>query len=152
MARRTHEAAMRRDFPVTLFLTLALPAGAFAQAAPAAAMDGRWHFVVAPYVWFSGITGEATVADELVVPVDMSFSDIWEDFDFGLQGHFEGRRDRLGFGLDLMWVNLGAPVAAGAPVDSIEVDVRQLVTEGFGFYRVVAGGRQDNPAHLDLLV
>jgi hypothetical protein len=143
---------MRRDIAATLFLAPALPAGAFAQTAPAAAMDGRWHFVVAPYMWFSGIKGDVSVADVFAIPVDMSFSDIWEDFDVGLQGHFEGRKDRVGFGLDLMWVNLGAPVAPGAPVESVKVDVRQLVTEGFGFYRVMTGGREDNPAHLDLLV
>jgi hypothetical protein len=142
---------MRTDIAATLFL-MALPTGAFAQTAPAAAMDGRWHFVVAPYVWFSGIKGDVSVNDVFVVPVDMSFSDIWDDFDLGLQAHFEGRQDRLGFGLDVMWVNLGAPVALGAPVDSIKVDVRQLVTEGFGFYRALSGGREDNPAHLDLLV
>jgi hypothetical protein len=142
---------MTKGIAAALFLMVAFPAGASAQTSPAGAMDGRWHFVAAPYMWFTGIKGDLSVADALVVPVDMSFSDIWDEFDLGLQGHFEGRKDRIGFGLDLMWVNLGAPVAPGAPVDSIKVDVRQLVTEGFGFYRVMTGGREENPAHLDLL-
>ena len=134
-----------------LLAVLALPAAAMAQPAPAAAMDGQWHFVAAPYIWFSGIQGDVSLANQLVVPIDMSFSDIWDSFDLGVQGHFEGRHDRVGFGLDVMWVNLDAPVAARAAVETT-VDVRQLVTEGFGFYRVLSGGREDNPAHLDVLV
>jgi hypothetical protein len=134
-----------------LLAVAALPAAATAQPAPAAAMDGQWHFVAAPYLWFTGINGDVTVASALVVPIDMSFSDIWENFDLGLQGHFEARKDRVGFGADVIWVNLDAPLAAAGPVEAI-VDVRQLVTEGFGFYRVLAGGPERNPAHLDVMV
>jgi hypothetical protein len=46
-------------------------------------------------------------------------------------------------------------VAAEAPVLEalgISADVRELVVEGLGFYRVANGGRPDNPSHLDLLV
>ena len=133
------------------FLAWALPGPALAQPAPAAAMDGEWHFVAAPYIWFTGINGDVTVANQRVVPIDMSFSDIWENLDLALQGHFEARKDRIGFGLDVIWVNLGAAVATSGPVDTT-VDVRQLVTEGFGFYRVLAGGPDENPAHLDAVV
>ncbi len=54
-----------------------------------------------------------------------------------------------------MYLNLGAPVAAEAPVLGalgVSADIRQLVTEGLAFYRVANGGRPDNPSHVDLLV
>jgi len=136
---------------------LAVAAPAFAraqaQAGPTAAMDGEWHFMLAPYMWMTGIEGDASVGP-LQVPVDVSFSDLWDKFDFGLAGRLEGRKDRLGFGVDLSWNNLGAPIAANAPVASaldLEADVRQVFAEGFGFYRVAHGGRAHNPAHLDVL-
>lgn len=135
--------------------TMAVPAFAQSSAGPTAAMDDRWHFTVAPYMWMTGIEGEASVAGLPSVPVEASFSDIWDDFDFGLAGRFEGRKNRLGFGLDFTWNDLGAPVASGAPVVGalgLEADVRQLFAEGFGFYRVAQGGRAENPAHLDLIV
>jgi hypothetical protein len=134
-----------------LVLLMALPAVSPA-ADPTAAMDGEWHFVVAPYMWFSGIEGSVSVARLPSIPVELTFSDLWEDFDFGLQGHFEGRKDRFGFGLDGMWVDLGAPVAPGAPIVDFTADVRQVLTEGFVFYRVASGGREDNPAHVDVFV
>jgi len=80
------------------------------------AIDGQWPFVVAPYFWFSGLKGDVSVKGLPQVPVDKSFSDIWNDFHFGALGHFEGRKDRWGFATDLMYLDLHAPVAANAPV------------------------------------
>jgi hypothetical protein len=140
---------------VAMTLAIAVPSLAQAQGGPTAAMDGQWHFGVAPYMWFTGIKGEASVKGLPSVPVDASFSEIWDNFDFGLAGRFEGRKDRFGFGLDFTYNNLGVPVAQGAPVVgrlNLEADVRQLFTEGYGFYRVASGGRTDNPAHLDVIV
>ena len=137
-----------------ILATHASPARAELKPDPRSAMDGKWHFDVAPYMWFSGIKGDVSVGP-FTVPVDQSFSDIIKEFDFGVQAHFEGRKDRFGFGLDVMYTNLGAPVASSAPVLGqldLSTDVRQLFTEGFGFYRVANGGRKDDPAHLDVLV
>lgn len=136
-----------------LLASAALPAFAQApaQGGPTSAMDDRWHFVVAPYFWTSGIKGDVSVAGLPAVPVEASISDILSKFDIGLQGHFEGRKNRVGFGADLMWINLGAD-AASTQAATLTVDVRQLVTEGFVFYRVANGGSTDNPAHLDVLV
>ena len=137
-----------------IMLAMAVPTWAQAQGGSTSAMDGQWHFGVTPYMWFTGIKGDVSVK-RLTVPVDAPFSDLWDNLDFALAGHFEGRKDRFGFGLDLTYNNLGVPVASDAPVIgrlNLEADVRQLFTEGFGFYRVASGGRQDNPAHLDVLV
>ena len=138
--------------PLALLAAAVLPAAAQATR-PAAAMDGQWHFNLAPYMWMTGIEGDVT-AGPLTVPVEASFSDLMEDFDFGLAGRFEGRKDRFGFGLDFTYNNLGTPVASSAPVVGklgLKADVRQLFGEGLGFYRVAQGGRKDNPAHLDVL-
>jgi hypothetical protein len=136
-----------------LVLTAALPATA--QAGPPAAMDDDWHFVLVPYFWFAGIDGTVTVRGRVEVPVEKSFSDVISDFDIGLLGHLEARKRRLGFAFDLMYLNLGAPVAAEDPVLGslgVSADIRLLVTEGLGFYRVAHSGRPDNPSHLDLLL
>jgi len=137
-----------------LVAALPAPATAQAQGRPTSAMDDTWHFNLAPYMWMTGIKGDVSVAGLPEVPVDASFSDIRDNFDFGLAGRFEARKNRFGFGLDLTWNNLGAPVASSSPVLEalgLEADVRQLFGEGFLFYRVAHGGRADNPAHLDVL-
>jgi len=138
-----------------LLLAAAVPSRAQAQGGSASAMDGQWHFTVAPYFWMTGIKGDVSVASLPSVPIDASFSDIMKSFDIGLQGRFEARKDRVGLSLDFMYTNLGAPVASSAPIVGaldMKADVRQLITEGTVFYRVATGGRADNPAHLDLLV
>jgi hypothetical protein len=98
----------------------------------------------------SGIEGQVSVANLPPVPVDASFSDILENFDIGLQGRLEARRNRFGVGVDFVWVNLGV-AAAQTQLADFTVDFRQVIFEGIGFYRVATGGRADNPAHLDLL-
>jgi hypothetical protein len=135
---------------VGTMLALAVPTWAQVQGRPTAAMDGQWHFNLSPYMWMSGIEGDVSVANLPSVPVDASFSDIFESFDVGLQGRFEARRNRFGLGADFIWMNLGLP-AAQAQVADLTVDFRQFVAEGIVFYRVASGGRADNPAHLDVL-
>jgi hypothetical protein len=116
------------------------------------AMDGEWHFTLAPYMWFSGIKGDVSIGELPPIPVEAPISDILSDFDFGLQGHFEARKDRLGLGFDLIWSDLGAPVAEDIEFADFTVDVRQLFTEGYLFYRIASGGPSDRPGYLDLLV
>jgi hypothetical protein len=142
---------------LTTRLTIAAIAGlasAPAWAQTTAGGSDEWQFLVAPYIWFSGISGEVSVGNLVRVPVEKSFSDIISDFDFGVQGHFEARKRRFGFGVDVMYSNLGAGIASDAPVVGrlgLKADVRQTFAEGFGFYRAASGGRGDNPSHLDLL-
>ena len=145
----------RLAMAVAIVLVMALPTWAQDQGGPRVAMDGQWHFSVTPYMWFTGIEGDVSVRDLARIPVDASFSDLWDNLDFALAGRLEGRKDRFGFGFDFTYNNLGVPVASDAPLIgrlNLEADVRQLFTEGFGFYRVASGGREDNPAHLDLLM
>jgi hypothetical protein len=78
--------------------------------------------------------------------------DIWDAFDFGLEGHLEARKNRFGLAFDFIWTDLGVPAAPEAQLVDVTVDVRQLITEGFVFYRAASGGRSDNPAHLDILL
>ena len=135
-------------------LAASLPSWAQSRGGPAVAMDGAWHFTIAPYAWFSGISGDISVANLAEIPVEATFSDMIEDVDVGLQLHFEGRKDRLGFGVDVFYVDLGVPVEADAPPlaeASLEADMRQLLAEGLFFYRAVTGGRGDTPGYLDLI-
>ena len=131
-----------------------VPSWAQSRGRPTEAMDGAWHFTIAPYFWASGISGDVSVANIVRVPIDLPFSDVISDVDLGLQGYVEARKDRLGFGLNTMYVNIGAPVESDAPAVgrlSLEADVRQTCVEGFVFYRVASGGRRDNPAVIDVL-
>ena len=95
----------------------AVPSWAQSRGRPTEAMDGAWHFTIAPYMWATGISGSASVANLPEVPVDVSFSDIISDLDFAALGYVEGRKDRFGFAFDVMYVNLGPPVETECPGD-----------------------------------
>jgi hypothetical protein len=114
-----------------LAANLALPTAAPAQSHPSTAMDDRWHFFAAPYLWASGMEGRVGVSGVVEVPVDVSFGDTLENLDFGFLGRFEGRRNRIGFGADLIYMNLGADVTG--PVSGqlgLGADVRSFTAEG----------------------
>jgi hypothetical protein len=91
-----------------ILMAAAVPARAQAPARQTAAMDDQWHFNLAPYFYMAGVQGDVGVANLPPVTVDASFSDILENLDVGLQARFEARRNRFGFGADVVWMNLGA--------------------------------------------
>jgi hypothetical protein len=71
--------------------------------------------------------------------------------------HFEGRNGRWGFGLDGMYVKLGAmatfPIGPDeGPEGEIAVDLEQTLLEGFGFYRLTVTDRSTNPGFVDAFV
>jgi hypothetical protein len=121
-----------------LVASLAWPGAAFPQSSPVTALDDRWHFFVAPYLWASGLEGTVGVNNAVSVPVDLSFGDVFEKLDFALLTRFEGRKNRFGFGTDVVYMNLGADVTG--PVSGqlgLGADVRTLMLEGIGTWRVV---------------
>jgi hypothetical protein len=140
---------------VALLLATASSARAQAPARPTLAMDDQWHFMVAPYFWFTGLKGDVSVKGVASIPIDQSFSDVMKDFHFGFLGHFEGRKNRFAFATDFMYTDLHAPVAEGVPVLGqlgLETTVKSTTVEGDGFFRAFSGGRQDNPGALDVLL
>ena len=139
-----------------ILLTSAFSGRAEAQAGPATAMDGKWHFVVAPYLWFTGIKGNVSVKGVVDIPIEKSFSDVISNFHFGFLGHFEGRKDRFGFATDLLYLDLHVPVAGPVPVPivnqvGLDTTIKLTVVEGLAFYRAASGGAKDNPSSLDVL-
>jgi hypothetical protein len=73
-----------------------------------------------------GVQGDVGVANFFLVSVDAFFSDILENFDIGLLGRLEARKNRIGFDADFVWMNLGAQVVDTQVVD-LTVDFRQFV-------------------------
>jgi hypothetical protein len=125
---------------LVLALLLAAP-GAQAQNHPTTAMDGRWHFLFGLYGFFPAIEGSVSTPPFSVgLPIDVSFSELWDHLKFNITGHFEARRDRFGLGWDLFYVHLAAPVEGPVAgfVDA-SINLRQIIGEGFLFYRVVHG-------------
>ena len=141
--------------PLTsLFAAVGLLAASPAMAQDAQTADHSWHFESTPYVWGSATSGTVGIRGLPDLKVESSFSDTLSNFDFGLLGRLEGRKDRVGFAADLIYLNLGIPLAENQPVILIlgpEVDLRQFMGEGIGFYRLARSATRPDSAWLDVL-
>ena len=109
------------------------------KAGPAASDDDRWHFIIAPYLWFPGLSGTVGARGH-DASVHVSASDVLSNFNFGLMGAVQASKDRLVFPVDFMWVRLdddkGLP-STDLDQRSVKVYVTEsILTPKFG-YRVV---------------
>jgi hypothetical protein len=117
---------------------LALGAGVLAMSGPGIAAE--WRHTITPYVWVAGLSGQTGVGTPLgplTVDVDVGFSDLLENLDFGGMVAWRSDRDRLSIMADVIYLKLSADrtVQAGpVPVDgSAEAD--QAVAEASIGYR-----------------
>ncbi len=124
---------------VAAAVILLIPSGALAQSG-----QGGWQYAVAPYLWASGMDGTLTIGDRYE-DIDVSFSDIVDNLDMALMGHFEMKNDHWVLLSELIYVDLGqdAGVAAGTVTAGIDL----TMIEAIGGYRVspsvalIGGGR-----------
>lgn len=93
---------------------------------PVADATGKseWTFAAAPYVWASGISGQAGIFGMPPQNVDASFGDILEELDFGFMGAAEARNGRLSFSADLVYAKIGAGVATPIGVLATSIDAK----------------------------
>lgn len=120
----------------SLLVALAL-AGVTAGAQAADA----WQFEATPYLWASGMKGDAQFGRLPKTAVDMSFSDIFDILDFGLMGAFEARNGRWGFLFDGMFMRVSdsANASRGPLKVGADVQVEQTMLAGAVAYRAVEG-------------
>jgi hypothetical protein len=91
---------------------------------------GRWAFTVTPYLWALSLNGDATVRG-FEAPVDIGFSDILEDLNFGAMVEAEARRGRIGGFVHTVYGSIGGDTDVG-PL-TVDTDVQNLWV-GFGLY------------------
>ena len=83
-------------------------------AAPVSAQEGfpgdkgrdEWNNDFVVYLWAVNMDATSTVGTNQV-PLDVSFSDLWDKMKFAASGHYEGRKGNWGVLLDGSYVNLG---------------------------------------------
>jgi hypothetical protein len=103
---------------------------------PAAAEDfvsDEWQFKVTPYLWAISVDGHTTVKGQKS-DVDMSFSDIVKDLNFGFFGQGEVRKGRFGVMVDGMYSALSSNANAG-PL-KIDADVDLVYVGAAAYYRL----------------
>jgi hypothetical protein len=133
MTTVTHNA-----MAVLVVIALVAPQAA-AQSSP-----GEWQYAVSPYLWAAGMDGSLAVATR-EGNIDVPFSDIFDNLDFALMGHFDMRNERWMLSSDLVFVDLEhrenlieGELTAGIDMTLFEVTGGYRVTTVF---TVLAGAR-----------
>ena len=94
---------------------------------------------MAPYVWASDTAVDVFVGNEPVLGADLSFSDLLDKLDMGLQFHVEGRRSKWGLFFDLTYLDLSESMTtpANPPLPGgtvIDTDLDITIIEAGGTY------------------
>jgi opacity protein-like surface antigen len=122
------------------------------MAAPLAAQTtqpaDQWQFEVVPYLWASAMKGGVQGGALPRVDVDMSFSDILDQLDFGLMGGLEARKGRVGILADAIYMKVSAgarakrtgpgPIGATATA-SADLEIEQTMLAAALAYRISSG-------------
>ncbi len=112
-----------------LMVSLAMPARA-----------AEWEWTLVSYIWASDMSVDAVISDQVVIGGELKFSDLIDKVEAAAQLHFEGRRGRAGFFLDLTYLDVADEVTTPAmpPLPggtSIESDVTTILFEAGGTLR-----------------
>ncbi len=113
--------------------------------------DGRWEFVMIPYLWMTGIDGEVTIKGR-DADVDVSFDDILDDLDIAALAHFIAKRGRWEFFVQPNYMKLSpeGDVDRNAITLDADVETEMLILEFGTFYKLGTWGDRF-PVSLDIL-
>lgn len=90
--------------------------------------ESGWTFAFAPYLWAAGLSGDVAQFGLPPVEVDASFSDIFNNLDFGAMAIGEGRNGPYSIFSDVMYTKISGQ--AGTPRRILATDVT-LASETF---------------------
>ena len=123
----------------TRFLgTLALALSFAGLPASAQAQSDDWEIVLAPYVLFGSLNGNAAIGSSGPTPVDLGFGDLVKNLEVGAMVHTEVWKGDWGVMADLVFMRLGDDVALGQ-VAVLDIEVNEVVAEA------LLGRRFDGP-------
>ncbi|YCI06304.1 hypothetical protein M1D34_30300 (plasmid) [Ensifer sp. D2-11] len=90
--------------------------------------DSGWTFSFAPYFWAAGLSGDVAQFGLPAVDVDASFSDIFDNLEFGAMAIGEARSGPYSIFADVMYTKISGQ--AGTPRGVLATDV-ELTSETF---------------------
>lgn len=103
-----------------------------ANAQTATSSSGAWQFQITPNVWFPGISGFIG-AQGTTTYRNLSFSDLFDTYDYGGSIYFEGRKDKWAFFLEPSYYNLSTESKSGGFTANVDLD--EWIVEFGGAYQ-----------------
>ena len=97
---------------------------------------GDWEYRLSPlFLWGMGISGDATIGDA-TAPLDLGFSDIWDNLEVVFTLHFEASKDKWTIFGEFQYVDLGPEVTLSlGPADAVaDIGFKNTMFELGGAY------------------
>jgi opacity protein-like surface antigen len=133
----------RRHFSAGSLLPLALTVfgSGYAYGQSGGGSSDGWQYEVMPYLWATRMKGDIQAGPLPKVGVDMKFSDILENLDFGFMTAFEARKGRWGFLFDGMYMKVSDSATASVPGIAVgaKMQIKQSMLAGAVAYRAIEG-------------
>lgn len=128
-----------KSFVSALVLAAAVPSAARAADIAPPEPSSDWEFTASAYLWGTGLSGKTGVFGLPPQDVDISFSDIWQNLDFGVMGIGEARKGPFILGMDVTYSKLSADPRTpyGILARSIDVTVTSWMVTGAAGYAIV---------------
>ena len=109
------------------------------QAQSSASQSSPWVFNIAPYAWFPGVNGTVGVLNHNS-SVHVSGSDLLSDFNGGLSGFFQARKNRFVMPIDFIWTRVDTD--RGLPLNdlgqsSVRAQLSQVIFSPKVGYRII---------------
>jgi len=103
---------------------------------PGTETDKDWNFVVAPYLWFSGLDGQLAIG-RLETDISADFSDIFSNLNMAFMLYGEVRYKKIGLAVDFLTLKMSLegirPIIGGA----VEVDQNMKYLETTLLYSLI---------------
>lgn len=85
----------------------------------------EWKHELAPYLWGAAMDGTSGVGS-VVADVDLSFSDILDDLEFGFMGTYRASRDKFAVTVDAVYMGLSATERGPGGRVKADIDIDQI--------------------------
>jgi len=108
---------------------------------PEVVVNDSWNYSASLYLWAAAIGGTTTSGGN----VDISFSDIIDNLDFGYMGKFAAKKGKWTFETDVLYLKVDGELDSPLPIEKIQL--RTWVVTPYAAYNVV----ESDQWNLDLL-
>jgi opacity protein-like surface antigen len=115
----------------------------------------RWQYELTPYFWAAGMKGDVQSGALPKTSVDVDFSDIWDNLDFGAMGAFEARKGRWGLLFDAIYMKISTSATSSrsgpGPIGATLTATANLKLEQTMLAAAVAYRVSDGPTATDVI-
>jgi opacity protein-like surface antigen len=113
----------------------------------------QWQTTLTPYLWAAEISGDMTLRGR-TGPVDVSFSDIWDNLDIAVMGRVEAWRGKWGLFVDGLYMDIETDFSTPQGLVAADTTIKMGVLEfgaGYRLWESAVGANDSQELSFDLL-